>query len=176
MLHKQQQTISIRSNVREWTHVLLANTPRSHLHSFCATGVSSGLATRVTLTRVSRGRLGEFITWGWTCFWCHFCTAVRDCYWVVFQMVHSVLFILRGTGSVTTVLHNCSAYLEGRILKGRELISAETRQVWTPLLGIQTADKREWYMRPLYSLCTLVQEKKRGALTCGQKPKHSSSN
>jgi hypothetical protein len=33
-------------NVREWTHVLLVNKPCSHLHSFCATGVSSGLATR----------------------------------------------------------------------------------------------------------------------------------
>jgi hypothetical protein len=64
MLHEQQQTISMRSNVREWTHVLLMNTPCSHLHRVCATGVSSGLATRVTLTRVSRGRLGESIYTG----------------------------------------------------------------------------------------------------------------
>jgi hypothetical protein len=41
---------------------------RSHLHNFRATGVSSGLATRVTLTRVSRDWLGESITRGWTCF------------------------------------------------------------------------------------------------------------
>jgi hypothetical protein len=34
MLHEQRQTISMRSNVREWTHVLLMNTPCSHLHSF----------------------------------------------------------------------------------------------------------------------------------------------
>jgi hypothetical protein len=46
-------------NVQEWTYVLLANTPRSHLHSFCATGVSSGLATWTTLTRVSREKLWE---------------------------------------------------------------------------------------------------------------------
>jgi hypothetical protein len=52
MLHEQQQTISMRSNVREWTHVLLVNTQCSHLHSFCATGMSSGLATMVTLTSV----------------------------------------------------------------------------------------------------------------------------
>jgi hypothetical protein len=64
ILHEQQQTISMRSNVREWTHVQLVTTPCSHLHSFCATGVSSGLATRVTLTRVSWGRLEESITKG----------------------------------------------------------------------------------------------------------------
>jgi hypothetical protein len=68
MLHEEQQTISMRSNVQEWTHVLTVNTPCSHRHSFCATGVSSGLATRVTLTRVSRGRLGESLTRGLT-FW-----------------------------------------------------------------------------------------------------------
>jgi hypothetical protein len=34
--------------------------------SFCATGVIRGLATKVTLTRVSRRR------WGWTCFWFRF--------------------------------------------------------------------------------------------------------
>jgi hypothetical protein len=50
------------------------NRPCSHLRHFCATGVSSGLATRVTLTRVSRGRLGVSITRGWTCFWSNFCT------------------------------------------------------------------------------------------------------
>jgi hypothetical protein len=81
MLHEQQQTISMRSNVQELTHVLLMNTPCSHLYSFCASGLSSDLATRVTLTRVSRGRLGESITRGWTCFWFHFCTIVRDCFW-----------------------------------------------------------------------------------------------
>jgi hypothetical protein len=49
MLHEQQQTISMRSNVWERTHVLLMNTKWSHLYSFSATGESSGLATRVTL-------------------------------------------------------------------------------------------------------------------------------
>jgi hypothetical protein len=75
--------IAMRSNVRHWTHVLFVNTACSHLHSFCATGVSSGLATRVTLTRVSRCSL-ESITGGWTCFWFNFCTAVRDCCWIAF--------------------------------------------------------------------------------------------
>jgi hypothetical protein len=37
------------------------NTTCSHLHSFCATGVSSGLATSLTLSRVSRGRLGDLL-------------------------------------------------------------------------------------------------------------------
>jgi hypothetical protein len=41
ILHKQQQTISMRSKFRQWTHVLFVNTPCSHLHSFSATGVSS---------------------------------------------------------------------------------------------------------------------------------------
>jgi hypothetical protein len=41
-----------------------ANTPRSHMHSFCATGVRIGLATRMTLTQVSRGKLGSRITGG----------------------------------------------------------------------------------------------------------------
>jgi hypothetical protein len=66
----------MQSSVREWTHVLLVNTRCSHLHSFRATVVRSGLATRVTLTRVSQGRLRKSITWEWTCFWFHFCTAV----------------------------------------------------------------------------------------------------
>jgi hypothetical protein len=57
MLHEQQLTIWMGTNFQEWTHVLLVSTPRSHLHSFCAAGASSGLVTRVTLTRVSRGRL-----------------------------------------------------------------------------------------------------------------------
>jgi hypothetical protein len=48
-------------NSREWTHVLLVNTPCSHLHSFCATGVSSGLVTRVTLIWVSRVGLGSLL-------------------------------------------------------------------------------------------------------------------
>jgi hypothetical protein len=33
MLHEWQQTISMRSNVREWTHVLLVNITWCHLHS-----------------------------------------------------------------------------------------------------------------------------------------------
>jgi hypothetical protein len=51
----------------EWTHVLLMNTPCLHLHRFCTTGVSSGLATGVTLILVWRGTLEETVTWEWTC-------------------------------------------------------------------------------------------------------------
>jgi hypothetical protein len=69
MLYEQQRTISRRSNVREWTHVLLVNTPCLHQYNFWATGISSSLATRMTLARVSRRRLEESITWGWTCFY-----------------------------------------------------------------------------------------------------------
>jgi hypothetical protein len=58
----------MRSNAPETTRFLLANTPCSHLHSFCGTGVSNGLAKRMTLTRASRGRLGESTARGWTSF------------------------------------------------------------------------------------------------------------
>jgi hypothetical protein len=61
---EQQQTISMLSNVRDLTYVLLVNTPYSHQHSFSATGLSSGLATRVTFTGVSRRSLRESITRG----------------------------------------------------------------------------------------------------------------
>jgi hypothetical protein len=46
-----------------------------HLQSLCATGIRSGLATRVTLNRVSR-RVGRVYCMGWTCFWLCFCTVV----------------------------------------------------------------------------------------------------
>jgi hypothetical protein len=46
---------------REYTHLLLMNTPCSHLQSLCVTGDSSSLATRVTLTAKSRAELGESI-------------------------------------------------------------------------------------------------------------------
>jgi uncharacterized protein YoaH (UPF0181 family) len=59
MLHEQQQTITMGSDVRERIHLLVVKTPCSHLHSFCANGVSSGLAIGVTLTRLSLGILGE---------------------------------------------------------------------------------------------------------------------
>jgi hypothetical protein len=53
---EQQQMITMSSDVLERTHVLLGITPCFHMHSFCATCVSSGLATRVTLTRVLQER------------------------------------------------------------------------------------------------------------------------
>jgi hypothetical protein len=65
-------------------NILLVNTPCSHLHSFCAVDMNSGLATRVTLTRESLGRLGESITQGLACFWFHVDTAVHDYCWVAF--------------------------------------------------------------------------------------------
>jgi hypothetical protein len=65
----------------------------SHLHSFCATGVSSGLATRVTSNRVWRGRLGESITWSWTCFWFNFCTVVRITIWSATVQIITKIYI-----------------------------------------------------------------------------------
>jgi hypothetical protein len=49
MLHEQQETISMRSNVWELWHVLLVNIPRFYVRLFCATGVSSGLAFKSDL-------------------------------------------------------------------------------------------------------------------------------
>jgi hypothetical protein len=46
---------------------------------------AAALVTRVTLTRVSRGRLGENVTQGWTCFWFHFCTVVRGWFGLRFR-------------------------------------------------------------------------------------------
>jgi hypothetical protein len=91
-------TISMRSNVREWTCVLLANTPRQHSHKFCTTGVSSGLASRVTLPRVSRGRLGKSIIRKWTCFWFHLCTVVRYFFALNFKWYNLYFILFRSLG------------------------------------------------------------------------------
>jgi hypothetical protein len=68
-----QQTIEMRSTVRELTL-------SAHPHSFCITGVSSGLATRMTLTSMSRGRLGKFIARGVDLLLISFFTVVLDCF------------------------------------------------------------------------------------------------
>jgi hypothetical protein len=53
---------SIKRLWYEWTHAVLVNTSCSHLRSFRATGVGSGLAARVTLTRVSRKSVENLIS------------------------------------------------------------------------------------------------------------------
>jgi hypothetical protein len=50
MFHEQKEIISVRSNIRESTQVLLVNTSPLHLHNFFSAGVSTGLATRLALT------------------------------------------------------------------------------------------------------------------------------
>jgi hypothetical protein len=55
------------------------NTPRSHLHSFCANGVSSSLATRVALNRVSRGGWEILLIRGVDLLLIPCFTVVRDC-------------------------------------------------------------------------------------------------
>jgi hypothetical protein len=63
MLHEQHHTISMRSDVREWTRVLLMNTLCSHLYRFCTTSeqrptiLSGSLVT--TAWRVLRLRMDE---------------------------------------------------------------------------------------------------------------------
>jgi hypothetical protein len=83
MLHEQQQTV-LTENCSKRMQVVLANGPCSHLHSFSGSGVSSGLATRVTLTPVSWGRVGESVALAWTCFWPNFYAVFCDCCWVAF--------------------------------------------------------------------------------------------
>jgi len=53
----------------------------SHLPSLGATGVSSGLATGMILTRVSRKSLEESSALELTCFWLYFCIVVINFYW-----------------------------------------------------------------------------------------------
>jgi hypothetical protein len=67
MLHQQLQTVSMWSNVREKTRILLVNIQCSQMLCFWETCVSSGLAVRVTLTRVSLRMLDEFVTPAWAC-------------------------------------------------------------------------------------------------------------
>jgi hypothetical protein len=62
-----------RAPHREWTRVMLGNTRCSQRHSFCASGFSSGLSTRLTLTRLSRGEIMRESYTGWT----HVCTLVH---------------------------------------------------------------------------------------------------
>jgi hypothetical protein len=56
--------MSMRRDIRKRINLLLMNTFRSHMHSFYAAGVSSGLATGLTLSRLSSGRQGESIACG----------------------------------------------------------------------------------------------------------------
>lgn len=58
---QQQQMTLMQSNFQEQSHILLENTPCSHLHSFCATGMSSDLLTTATMTWVSLESL-------WVCY------------------------------------------------------------------------------------------------------------
>jgi hypothetical protein len=60
--HSAMCILTSKYQIREqYTDILLVNTPCSHLHSFCTTGLSSGLATRVTFTQVSWERLEQSI-------------------------------------------------------------------------------------------------------------------
>jgi hypothetical protein len=83
-LYEQRRTILVRSNLPELTHFPLMNAPCSNLHSFCAAGVSSGLATRVIPTRVTRGKFEVSINKWRGILWFQFCTVVRDSCWVAF--------------------------------------------------------------------------------------------
>lgn len=47
---REQHTVSLLTTVRQWTF----SSARSHLHSFCAAGMSSGRVMSVTLIRVAR--------------------------------------------------------------------------------------------------------------------------
>jgi hypothetical protein len=83
------QFMSVSRSFREKTYVVLVNTLCLHIClclCLCTTGVSIGLATRMTLAWVSRVRFGASITQSWTCFWFRFCTAVCACLWAAFNV------------------------------------------------------------------------------------------
>jgi hypothetical protein len=63
--------------ILENEHVPLVNTPRSHPPSFCATGVSSSLATMVFLNGVTRTKLS--LLHGGVPTSISFCTVLRYC-------------------------------------------------------------------------------------------------
>jgi uncharacterized membrane protein YeiH len=67
------------------THVLFVNTSFSHLHSFCATGMSSGLATDSSVT----GEFGRVCCWGVGGGFVSDVT-VRECFGVAFYVVRPV--------------------------------------------------------------------------------------
>jgi hypothetical protein len=76
------------SSKRFWCEVILKNEHMfcSWLHRVCTWPcMSSGLATKLTLTRVSRGRLREL---GWTCFRSLFCTVICVCCWLIGNTVY----------------------------------------------------------------------------------------
>jgi hypothetical protein len=90
-----------RSNVREWTRVLLVNTTCSHLQSFCAAGVNSGLAedrrdleSRVT---VETGRV----------YWVYY-TGVDL---LLIKFLHRRIWVLLGRVSYTLM---CAIYFHRR--------------------------------------------------------------
>jgi hypothetical protein len=95
MLQEQRQTISVRNSVREWTHVLLVNKPCSRLHSFCATGMSSGLAVRMFLTRVLREVVARV-----------YCTTM-DLLMISFSYRSTQLFWVADSSSVYTDTKGC---------------------------------------------------------------------
>jgi hypothetical protein len=62
MLVEQHQTVSMRGTIPEQAHIMLVNTPCSHLQSYYAPAVSSVLATSVSFTGVSWDDVGESVT------------------------------------------------------------------------------------------------------------------
>jgi len=92
---QKQHTISMRSNYREWTGVLLTNI-FSHLHRFCATVLSSGLARKWTSPWCHGVRWESLLHGSLLCFWFHFLTVIR-----VFVLglngIYSLLFRMKRT-------------------------------------------------------------------------------
>jgi hypothetical protein len=110
-----------------------------HLHNFCATD-----ATRATLTPVSRRTLGESITRGWTSSWFHFCTAVRDYFWMRYTStlwiwnvskchgmgkLHRVVFLVLVWGYARVYMH-VRLYLERRSTDFPQTWNAYTRKIF----------------------------------------------
>jgi hypothetical protein len=113
-LHEQKkQAISTRSNVRDWTHVLVMDI--SNAQSICAAGDSgsSSLAASVTVTRLSRGKLGETITLEDYLLISLLCRTSWLLFWLTFKWSSVLLEKL----SVVQLLNNFSTfYWTGRFI------------------------------------------------------------
>jgi hypothetical protein len=73
------------ANDRDAKQCLRMKTRSAHEYEMLASAqllrnwLSSGLTTRVSLTRVAQERLRVYCQ-GWICLWFHFCSVMRDCY------------------------------------------------------------------------------------------------
>lgn len=89
MLDEHKRTISIRSNFREWNHVLLVNVAYSHLHMFLRTWREQRPSNQGDFDSSVTGEVGTLLHGDGPASG-FMCTALHDYCWAAFQVVHSV--------------------------------------------------------------------------------------